>query len=127
MKRPEQAIQRAVFQHLALRSMPGVFAFHCPNGGKRSKIEASIFKGLGVRSGVPDVLIFYRAQIFGLELKATKGRLTPVQRQTLNEMEMAGARTAIAHSLDEALVTLECWGVLRRDSNSRASDALAAG
>ena len=50
--------------------MPGVFAFHCPNGGKRSKIEASIFKGLGVKAGIPDVLIFYRAQIFGLELKA---------------------------------------------------------
>lgn len=116
VKRPEQDIQRAVFQHLAARSMPGVFAFHCPNGGKRSKIEASIFKGLGVRSGVPDVIVLYRSQIFGLELKASSGRLTPIQRQTLNEMEVAGARTAVAKSLDEALVTLEFWGVLRRNA-----------
>lgn len=117
MKRPEQEIQRAVFKHLAARSMPGVFAFHCPNGGKRSKIEAAIFKGLGVRSGVPDVIIFYRAQIFGLELKASDGRLSPNQRQAMNEMEVAGARTAVAKSLDEALITLECWGVLRRNVN----------
>jgi hypothetical protein len=114
MQRPEQKIQKAVFQHLAARSMPGVFAFHPFSGGKRSPIEAAIYKGLGARAGLPDVVIFYRAQIFGLELKATSGRLTPIQRQTLNEMEVAGARTAIAKSLDEALVTLECWGILRR-------------
>jgi hypothetical protein len=94
--------------------MPGVFYFHPANGGRRTKAEAGIFKALGVRAGVPDVIIFHRSQIFGLELKATKGRLTPLQQQTLNEMEVAGARTAVAHSLDEALVTLECWGVLRR-------------
>lgn len=117
MNRPEQEIQKLLFKHIRSRAMPGVFAFHCPNGGKRSKIEASIFKGLGVKAGIPDVLIFYRAQIFGLELKADSGRLTPIQRQALNEMEVAGARTAVAHSLDEALVTLECWGVLRRDGN----------
>lgn len=121
MKRPEQNIQRAVFQHLRARSMPGVFAFHVPNGGRRSKIEAAIMKGLGVRSGVPDVIVFYRAQIFGLELKAKGGRLSPAQRQTLNEMEVAGARTAVAGSLDEALFTLECWGVLRRDQSRSAA------
>lgn len=121
MKRPEQDIQRAVFQHLRARSMPGVFAFHVPNGGWRSKVEAAIMKGLGVRSGVPDVIVFYRAQIFGLELKAKGGRLSPTQRQALNDMEVAGARTHVASSLDEALFTLECWGVIRRDQSRSAA------
>lgn len=103
--------------------MPGVFYFHPANGGRRSKAEAGIFKALGVRAGVPDLIIFYRSQIFGLELKAAKGRLSPLQRQTINDMETAGARTAIANSLDEALITLECWGVLRRDNSiHRVSD-----
>ena len=119
MKRPEEAINRAVVSHLAVRSMPGVFYFHAPNGGGRSKAEGGIFKALGVRAGVPDIIIFYRSQIFGLEIKAAKGRVTPIQRQTLNDMEVAGARTAIVNSIDEALVTLECWGVLRRDSSHR--------
>ena len=117
MKRPEEQIQRAVVSHLKARSMPGVFFFHPANGGRRTKAEAGIFKALGVRAGVPDLIVVYRAQIFGLELKADSGRLTPIQRQALNEMEVAGARTAVARSLDEALVTLECWGVLRRDGN----------
>jgi hypothetical protein len=115
MNRPEQAIQRAVFQHIRARSMPGVFAFHPFNGGKRSAVEAAIYKGLGARAGLPDIIVFYRGQIFGLELKAAKGRVSPVQRQTLNEMEVAGARTHIVKSLDEALITLESWGILRRN------------
>src|SRR5262245_23567538 len=47
-QRPEAAIQRAVFQHLRMRSAPGVFAFHPANGGYRKPIEAAIMKGLGV-------------------------------------------------------------------------------
>jgi len=122
MKRPEEQIQRAVVQHLKVRSMPGVFYFHPANGGRRTKAEAGIFKALGVRAGVPDLIFFYRSQIFGLELKAATGRLTPIQRQTINDMETAGARTAVANSLDEALITLECWGILRRNSSHRVSD-----
>ena len=117
MKRPEQQIHKAVVSHLNWRAMPGVFFFHPPNGGFRSKTEAAIFKGLGVKSGVPDLIIFYKAQIFGLELKATYGRLSPSQRLCMDAMELAGARVSIAHSLDEALITLECWGVLRRELN----------
>ena len=39
-RRPEQTIQRAVFEHLAWRRAPGVFAFRVPNGGWRSRTEA---------------------------------------------------------------------------------------
>jgi len=31
----EDAIQRAVFEHIVARAAPGVFAFHVPNGGYR--------------------------------------------------------------------------------------------
>lgn len=112
---PEQEIHRAVVSHLNWRAMPGVFFFHPPNGGYRSKVEGAIFKGLGVKRGVPDLIIFYSGQIFGLEFKSTKGRVSPVQRQVMNDMEVAGARTSVAASIDEALVTLECWGVIRRE------------
>jgi hypothetical protein len=114
MNRPEQIIHRAVVSHLNWRAMPGVFFFHSPNGGKRSKVEGAIFKGLGVKRGVPDLVILYSGQIFGLEFKSAKGRVSPAQRQAMNAMEVAGARTSIAASVDEALVTLECWGVIRR-------------
>ena len=37
MKRPEQAIQRAVVQHLEARGVPKMYWFAVPNGGWRSR------------------------------------------------------------------------------------------
>lgn len=50
--------------------------YHIPNGGKRTKAEAGIFKAMGVKSGVPDVhLPVARGGYHGLyiEMKRTKG------------------------------------------------------
>jgi hypothetical protein len=58
---PESAIQKAVFQHLATGSAAHTFAFHVPNGGWRSPIEAAILKGMGLRPGVLDLVIMPRA------------------------------------------------------------------
>jgi hypothetical protein len=123
LKRPEQEIQIAVMKHVRIRSMPGVFCFHVPNAGKRSMFVGSIMKQIGVVAGVPDLIFLYRGQSFGLELKASKQqKASDEQVAALNAMEVAGARTAIAHSLDEALITLECWGILRRNSSHRVPD-----
>lgn len=37
IRRPEQTIQRAVFEHLAVRRAAGTFAFHVPNGSSRAE------------------------------------------------------------------------------------------
>jgi hypothetical protein len=71
---PEPAIQRAVFDHLRQRGAPGTFAFHPPNGGWRSVIEAAILKGLGVVAGTPDVIVLKGGATYALELKAEGGR-----------------------------------------------------
>ena len=76
---PEAQLQRALVEHLAWRARPGVFAFHCPNGGWRSRVEAAILKAMGTVPGVPDIIIIYDGHCFGLELKAEGGRLTPAQ------------------------------------------------
>lgn len=121
MRRPEQAIHKAVVSHLRMRSEPRVFFFHPANGGKRLIIEARIFKALGVIAGVPDLIILKAGEVFGLELKATRGVLTPSQRLVHAAMREAGAETAVAHSLDEALATLEFWGVLKKSVSNRVS------
>lgn len=115
MNRAEEQIQRSVFQHLRARGMPGVFAFHPANGGKRTKAEAGIFKAIGVVAGTPDVIAIYRGAVHALELKALRGRVTPLQKAAMDALEQAGARVAVAYTLDEALITLEFWGLLRRD------------
>jgi hypothetical protein len=111
--RPEQIIQRAVFDHLRARAARGVFAFHVPNGGYRKPIEAAIMKGLGVKAGVPDVVAIHKGRCYGLELKAEGGRATPKQLEAIAAMEAAGAHCCIAEGLDRALAVLEQWGILQ--------------
>jgi hypothetical protein len=112
-RRPEAAIQRAVFQHLRARAAPNVFAFHPANGGYRKPIEAAIMKGMGVVAGVPDIIAIHDGRVYALELKAEGGRATPKQQEAIAAMEAAGAFTAIAEGLDRALACLEAWGLLR--------------
>ncbi len=38
IRRPEQALQKAVVQHLRIRGVPGLVFFHVPNGGHRKPI-----------------------------------------------------------------------------------------
>jgi hypothetical protein len=111
--RPEDQIQRAVFEHLALRSAPDVFAFHPANGGWRSRIEAAILKGLGVRAGVPDVIAVRDGRTYALEIKSPGGRLTTAQNAAHAALRAAGAAVVTSYGLDEALAQLERWGLLR--------------
>src|SRR5690348_12761291 len=95
----EDDIQRAVFEHLRWRGLPDVFAFHVPNGGKRNRTEAAIFKGLGARAGVPDIIVVHQGRCFAIELKTEAGRLTIVQREAIAALERAGAATAVCRGL----------------------------
>lgn len=110
---PEQHLQRAVCDHLRQRGVRGLLWFHVPNGGRRSRIEAAIFSGLGVRPGVSDLILLNDGQAFALELKAEQGRPTTAQIAFISEFRAAGGEGAIATGLSEALRALEGWGLLR--------------
>jgi hypothetical protein len=112
MSRLEDAIQCAVFDHIRVRGSRDLVAWHTPNGGKRNRIEAARFKGLGVRAGVSDVVALHRGRIVALELKAPGGLATEAQLKFIADMNRAGASTCVAEGLDEALTVLETWGLL---------------
>jgi hypothetical protein len=116
-RRPEQQEHRAVVQHLQTRAAPGTYWFHPANGGARSPIEGAIFKGLGVRSGTPDLILIRNGRTFGLELKSSRGRLSPAQIAAHEEMRAAGAEVAVAVGLDQAIEQLENWKLLRGRSS----------
>ena len=109
----EQTVQRAVCQHLRQRGAPDLVWFHVPNGGRRSPVEAAIFNGLGVRAGVSDLILLHDGRAFALELKTERGRPTAAQVNFISEFRGAGGEATIANSLDQALRTLEAWGLLR--------------
>jgi hypothetical protein len=99
-EQPEQRIHRTVIAHLRQGGVPGLVFIHVPNGGKREPVEAAIFKGLGVRAGVSDLLLWHNAKSYALELKA-KGGPTAAQSQFLT-MKNAGAFADVAVGLDPA-------------------------
>jgi hypothetical protein len=112
-KRAEDAIQRVLLQHLRLRAPRDCFFTHFPAGGIRSPIEAAILKGLGVRAGVPDLLIVFEGTLYGLELKADGRKRTALQEETQDALRRAGAVVATAVGLDGALKQLEAWNLLK--------------
>jgi hypothetical protein len=111
--RPEDQIQRAVFEHLRTRGASGVYAFHPPNGGWRSRVEARILAGIGVTPGTPDIFAVYQGRCFALELKAPEGKLSEAQRGAHEALRAAGAEVATCWGLDEALKQLEKWKLLK--------------
>jgi hypothetical protein len=110
---PERAIQCAVVEHLAWRAPPGTFWTHFPAGGRRSRVTGALLKSMGTRAGVPDLLIVSQGRLFGLELKAGRGKLSPAQIAAHDEMRRAGAVCGVAGDVDQALSLLSEWGIIR--------------
>ena len=115
MNRPEEKLQRAAVQYLKLTlPSPWIF-FAVPNGGARSKAEAGIFKALGVKAGVPDLIVFGpEARVICIEFKApkpAKASLSPAQKDTIAALGELGVPTLIVRRLDEAERALRALGV----------------
>jgi hypothetical protein len=118
-RRPENEIQRCVFQHIRARGVTGLVAIHVPNGGYRRPAEAKILTGLGVTAGVPDILLWRDGRSFAIEIKSETGRVTDAQSEMLDRLSKAGVATAVCHGLDPALATLEGWQLLRGRAQRR--------
>lgn len=110
--RVEQQLQKAVIEHLRWRGVQDIFVFHPANGGWRTAVEGAILKSMGVVPGVPDIIIINGGKVYGLELKSDAGRLTEIQRNTMQAMQRAGAIVAVAYGIDEAIKQLEDWQLL---------------
>lgn len=100
--RYEDDLQKAVAQYLDHR---GYVWFHPPNGGFRNKREAQKFKEMGVKPGIPDIIIL-DPQIV-IELKIGKNNLTAAQDKWLNQFGSFGWKIYICRSLDEVMEILE--------------------
>jgi Holliday junction resolvase len=59
---------------------------------------------LANRAGVPDILACYHGRFLGLEVKACRGRSTPLQCYNLKGILSAGGSGAIVHSLDDVKI-----------------------
>lgn len=103
----ESDIQKAVFNHIERRGVPGVVAWAVPNTPEARRIP-------GFRAGVHDVHVLSRGEFFALELKTEDGKPNCTQIDFLKAVNVAGGHAYIAFGLDDALAWLELQGILRR-------------
>lgn len=107
----EQDEQRVVAQWLDLHR---ILYCHVPNGGARSRIEAAIFAGIGVKKGVPDFLIFRRPVPKNLtdeipagvavEMKRKEGgKVSAEQAKWIADLTAEGWICKVCEGADEAL------------------------
>jgi hypothetical protein len=112
MRRVEEATQIALFQHARLRLAPRAFIFHIANQGKRSVVA-----GRFLVPGLPDVWTLVATDagtiVRCIELKSRRGRLSAVQKQTIEQLKACGVEVAVCSDLDSALACLERWEVIR--------------
>ena len=115
----EYQIQCAVVEYLEHTK---TFFWHTPNGELRAKATAGKLKKMGVRAGVPDLLIAearlpWAGGLF-VELKSHKGRLSPRQRNILAKLCKNGYAVAVCNSVDDAISAIDnylamdeelCW------------------
>lgn len=108
-RHPEHDLQRAVVQLAeAYRLRP----VHVPNGRDAGgPHKGAIWKALGVRSGIPD-LLFFRATCAGdvglaLELKIGKARPTASQIEWHDRLREQGWRVEVVRSIDAARAIIE--------------------
>ena len=112
-RREEDALQRSVVELLQyLENQKRLTYFAVPNGGYRSKTEAAILKGLGVRAGVADLIIIGPlGKVYALELKSRNGETSPEQDEFAERVCRLGGEFAIERDLDGVNLQLKAWGL----------------
>lgn len=107
---PEQALQRQIAQFLAVALDGNSWWSSMPLGGG-GRLRGAILHGLGVKPGLPDMVVVNDGRAIWLELKAAKGHVSPAQQECHAALARARCPVAVVRSLDEAIEALQQAGV----------------
>lgn len=118
--RPEQATHRAVAQYLNAVLPDTVFWTTFPSGGG-GRVRGAQLKAMGLKSGVPDVLLVWCGRTYFIELKSARGRLSDAQRACHPRIWEAGAPVGVAKTIDDVRGLLASWNIPTREAQARAA------
>lgn len=114
---PEYALHCQVADYLsrALSLEDGVWWTTFPAGGG-GKVRGARLKRMGLKAGVPDILILIGGDAFWIELKAKGGRVSSEQSQFMMAIcKTSGlGRTAVCRSVTEVEHALQSWHIPTR-------------
>lgn len=111
MKRPEDAIQKAVVQWLMIMETLGKLTFFAVANKPRNAASGAREKQLGSRAGTPDLVInaVGRCPLY-IELKAERGRVSFEQVEAMHRLEtLGGALCVVCRSLDDVQKIVAGW------------------
>ena len=109
----EAAEQRILAQWLDFRR---ILWCHVPNGGARNVVTGAALKAMGVKPGVPDVLIFDPPPIVPespgvcIEMKAGKGKPSAAQLQWIGDLVDRNWLGYVCNGADDAIEKLKRLG-----------------
>lgn len=109
MKIQEDVIQQHLFeayQRLSGQVPEFNWFFHVPNGGSRNIREAVKFKAMGVKAGVPDILLPVPRQGYNglaIELKSGKNKPTEHQLRWIEFLKEQHWYVMVCNSWEDAL------------------------
>lgn len=110
----EQRFHIEVVQYLNIALTRATFFLHVANQRRCTPQEGALLKKLGLKAGVPDLILIHAGRAHGIELKSETGRVTPDQRATHEALRDAGVTVAVARTLQEVGDLLQAWGVPSR-------------
>lgn len=107
---PERDLHEAVERFLS-RAWPADLPYtHVPNGELRARSVAARLKRMGVKPGWPDfIFILPGAVLHALELKASKGSMSPHQVAFRDALLAQGGQYAVARTLEDVELILTAW------------------
>jgi len=110
----EAQLHKAAAQFLAATLPPEVIWTTIGHGGG-GKIRGAQLKAMGVKRGVPDLLLCWwdgwRTRIGWIELKSAKGRASPEQTTFMDCARDLAHDTTVCRSLKELEDILKLWRV----------------
>jgi hypothetical protein len=105
----EADLHRQVCDYLGLALLPPAWFTTFPADGatRRGRI--------GLKRGVPDILIVHDGRAYWIELKSRRGQVSNDQGWTILAIEAAGARAYVCRSLDDVIIGLRYWSIPIRE------------
>jgi hypothetical protein len=109
----EAALQSQIVEYLGW-ALPNALVLHLHNN-PRSAIEGAKLKRMGLVKGAPDLLVCLpRGQGMFLEVKTSKGRVSPAQFQFHNRCVSLAWPVAVVRSIDDVKRALVAVNVIRK-------------
>jgi len=112
---PEDGIQKACIDLLAVYEQRGKLTYlHVPNGARltNAKRQGGRMKALGVRAGVPDLIIVWpMGRTAWIELKAPGGTMRATQKDWRDMLQGFGHEWYLMRDADQLYTYLKAMGV----------------